>query len=394
MQIQKSSSNQKIKENPNKTKKIQSEITISDFKLTKVLGKGSFGKVVLGISNMNDELYYAIKMIKKKNIIKDNKVKRVLQEKSILEEVSHPFILDLKYSFQDMKKIYFVTEFCQGGELFFHLSKVGHFNEKAIRFYASQIVIIFEYLHSKGILYKDLKPENILVNYDGFIKLADFGLAEKISEYKNHVTYDFSGTPQYISPEMISEQGSSYASDWWSLGVLLYELGTGVTPFRGKNTKMILTNIQNMCYNKDEISHLSLDLQDLIMNLLKYHPEERINTSDKVKSHRFFNKYDFNMIINKTIKPPFIPRLINQNDTKYFSSDFLNLDIISEVTSSENDFSIEDRLFSPIVYVKKGNKNKNILNKIDLFAFEKSFSLEEDVKDIENANTDYDSNEK
>ena len=189
---------------PNFRTSISPEITpatLEDFKQLKVLGQGSFGKVIL-VKNEKDDKLYAMKILDKKYIVKRKQVSHTQTERALLEKLKHPFIVRLNYAFQDSKKLYFLTEFLQGGELFFHLRRNSGYKEKAVRFYMCQILLALEYMHNNNYIYRDLKPENILIDKEGNIKLTDFGLS-KIMPKEEKITYTMCGTAEYLAPEIL-----------------------------------------------------------------------------------------------------------------------------------------------------------------------------------------------
>ena len=209
--------------------KENSKLTIDDFAIIKLLGKGAFAKVIL-VQRKSDSQYFAMKVLKKREIHAKSEESHVLSERSILENSKSPFIVQLKYAFQNSRKLYMLMEFMPGGELFYHLSKLRRFSEEIARFYMAEVIIGIEYLHNQRIIYRDLKPENILLGLDGHIKLTDFGLSKIVSE-RNFKTRTICGTPEYQAPEIIMDCEYDKAVDFWSIGCLMYELISGVPPF-------------------------------------------------------------------------------------------------------------------------------------------------------------------
>ena len=198
-----------------------------------MLGKGAFGKVFL-VQHRKTQKVYAMKTIRKDVVIDQDFFDSLKLEKDILYNVEHPFIVSMDYVFQNDFRIYFLMNFIKGGELFRHLNKMKRFSEDQARFFIAQIILAIGHLHKKNILYRDLKPENILFNEDGYLLLADFGLA-KMTQSKKDMTNSFCGTPEYLSPEMIIGSGHDHTVDWWTVGILLYELLVGITPFFHRN---------------------------------------------------------------------------------------------------------------------------------------------------------------
>jgi len=204
-------------------------LSINQFDLGKTLGTGSFGRVRFATyqSGNPSKDFYALKILKKSAIIRLKQVDHITSEKEILMSLSHPFIVNLFGCFHDPRYLYLVLEYVVGGEFFTHLRKAGRFDNDTARFYAAGITTIFEYCHSKNIIYRDLKPENVLLGKDGYLKLTDFGFA-KIIEYR---TYTLCGTPEYIAPEVLLNKGHGKPVDWWTLGILVYEMIVGYPPF-------------------------------------------------------------------------------------------------------------------------------------------------------------------
>ena len=184
---------------------------LDDFDLIKVLGKGSYGKVML-VRHKTDGGVFAMKMLRKENIVKRNQVQHTKTERRVLESVSHPFLVSLQYAFQTPKKLYMVMEFCPGGELFFHLSRAGRFSEARAQFYSAETSLAIAYLHSKNTIYRDLKPENLLLDADGHCKVTDFGLSKEGIE-DNVSAKTMCGTPEYLAPEILNKQGHGKAVD-------------------------------------------------------------------------------------------------------------------------------------------------------------------------------------
>ena len=201
-------------ENSEELKKYtNNKLTIEDFTIIKVVGKGSYGKVLL-VKKNNEETIYAMKIMKKISMVKKNQVDHIKTERRILELIDHPFINKLKYAFQTEQKLYLVTDYCPGGELFFHIQRVERFNEEAAKFYAGQIILAVEHLHKNNIIYRDLKPENVLIDRKGFIKITDFGLSKE-NIVDNKSAKSFCGTPEYLAPEIILNKGHGKPVDWW-----------------------------------------------------------------------------------------------------------------------------------------------------------------------------------
>ena len=207
------------------------KLTIEDFQLLKVVGRGSFGKVYMARKKDSQQIY-AVKTLKKDFIIRTNQQKNTKIERDIMQQITHPFVVKLHYAFQSPQSLYFVTDFLNGGELFFHLCQEIRFNEDRARFYAAEITLALEHLHQNGIIYRDLKPENVLLDSQGHLKLTDFGLSKIKQPSDDGMTNTFCGTPEYLAPEVIKANGHSYAVDWWSLGMLLYEMISGINPFK------------------------------------------------------------------------------------------------------------------------------------------------------------------
>jgi protein kinase A len=199
---------------------------LDDFERIQTLGTGSFGRVIL-VKHKTTKQYHAMKVLDRQKVVKLKQVEHTLNEKLILQAITLPFIVHLDYSFKDNSNLYMVLEFVNGGEMFSHLRNVGKYSEEDTMFYASQIVLAFEYLHSLDIIYRDLKPENILIDQTGYLKVTDFGFAKRVKGR----TWTLCGTPEYLAPEIILSKGYNKAVDWWSFGVLVYEMAAGFPPF-------------------------------------------------------------------------------------------------------------------------------------------------------------------
>ena len=303
------------------------EVKLEDFKILKVIGRGSFGKVCL-VEYLPTNEIFAMKSLKKDILIEEEQIESTLLEKEILQNIDHQFLCKLIFYFQTEDRIFFVMPFFSGGELFQHLKKFKRFSEEMVRFYGAQIAIALQYLHDKKIIYRDLKPENILLDEKGYLCLVDFGMAKKL-EY-NKKALSFCGTPEYLAPEIIKGEGYDENIDWWSLGIILYEMICGVPPFYDDNLNKIYDLIQNTEVSFPHNIYLSDDIKDIIFNLLKKDVKERLGYSSgivEIKNHPFFKGINFQDIENKKIEAPFIPKIDNSTDVQNFDEIFTNEDL-------------------------------------------------------------------
>uniref|UniRef100_A0A8C9UH69 non-specific serine/threonine protein kinase n=1 Tax=Serinus canaria TaxID=9135 RepID=A0A8C9UH69_SERCA len=289
----------------------------SQFELLKVLGQGSFGKVFLvkKISGSDARQLYAMKVIRDRV--------RTKMERDILVEVNHPFIVKLHYAFQTEGKLYLILDFLRGGDLFTRLSKEVMFTEDDVKFYLAELALALDHLHSLGIIYRDLKPENILLDEEGHIKLTDFGLSKESIDHEKKA-YSFCGTVEYMAPEVVNRRGHTQSADWWSFGVLMFEMLTGTLPFQGKDRKETMTMILKAKLGMPQF--LSLEAQSLLRMLFKRNPANRLGAGpdgvEEIKRHAFFSKIDWNKLYRREIHPPFKPATGRPEDTFYFDPEF------------------------------------------------------------------------
>ncbi|KAI4890034.1 hypothetical protein NFI96_005355 [Prochilodus magdalenae] len=342
------------------------------FELRKVLGQGSFGKVFLvrKVTGPDAGQLYAMKVLKKATLkgvepvlellsrlrelcsvrmhlhyttpqfsgggpglntslveIRLRDRVRTKMERDILVEVNHPYIVRLHYAFQTEGKLYLILDFLRGGDLFSRLSKEVMFTEEDVKFYLAELALALDHLHGLGIIYRDLKPENILLDEEGHIKLTDFGLSKESIDHENKA-YSFCGTVEYMAPEVVNRRGHTQSADWWSYGVLMFEMLTGMLPFQGKDRKETMTMILkgndpktriSVALNVDPLSHrlclfhvcraklgmpqfLSAEAQSLLRNLFKRNPGNRLGAGpdgvEEIKRHPFFSTIDWNVSVH------------------------------------------------------------------------------------------------
>ena len=326
-------------------------VSYNDFEVIKIIGRGAVGKISL--VKYKDGKLYAMKSMRKDQLISEGIADNVLIERNILLEGQCEFILTLSFFFQSPERIYFITPFIKGGDLYHKLKNEIYLQEKIVQFYAAQIAIALQHLHDLGIAYRDLKPENILIDEDGYIKLCDFGASVRIrgTEKEN----SFAGSPEYASPEMITYEGHSFMSDWWSFGILIYELLYGNTPFYNidKNRMFDLINSGSLSFPKyiqiegeEKPRHykISDDAKSLISKLLIKDPGARLGTKGlkEIKKHSFFSGISFEDLKKKKHKAPCKPLIDKEDETNNFDEEFLNMDIAESPVSDwskENDYS-------------------------------------------------------
>lgn len=305
------------------------KVSLDDFELIRVIGKGSFGKVTL-VRKKRDTKLYAMKVLSKPNIVRRNQVEHTRTERRILGTISHPFIVKLHYAFQTDKKLYFVLDYAAGGELFFHLSRMKKFPEHYAQFYSAEITLALEELHSKGVIYRDLKPENILFDGEGHVKLADFGLAKENITEATQGAHSLCGTPEYLSPEVLNKTGHGHAVDWWNLGMVTYEMLTGLPPWYTQDKDKLYKRLKEAPLKFP--SHVSKTASSFIQQLLIREPQERLgsNGAQEVKNHPFFDTMEFDILMRREIQPPFNPTQDQkEEDSGNFEREFTSLPLQS-----------------------------------------------------------------
>uniref|UniRef100_A0A8C9AYQ6 Ribosomal protein S6 kinase n=1 Tax=Prolemur simus TaxID=1328070 RepID=A0A8C9AYQ6_PROSS len=296
----------------------------SQFELLKVLGQGSYGKVFLvrKVKGSDAGQLYAMKVLKKATLKVRDRV-RSKMERDILAEVNHPFIVKLHYAFQTEGKLYLILDFLRGGDLFTRLSKEVMFTEEDVKFYLAELALALDHLHGLGIIYRDLKPENILLDEEGHIKITDFGLSKEAIDHDKRA-YSFCGTIEYMAPEVVNRRGHTQSADWWSFGVLMFEMLTGSLPFQGKDRKETMALILKAKLGMPQF--LSVEAQGLLRALFKRNPCNRLGAGidgvEEIKRHPFFVTVDWNKLYRKEIKPPFKPAVGRPEDTFHFDPEF------------------------------------------------------------------------
>nr|CAB3265766.1 ribosomal protein S6 kinase alpha-3 [Phallusia mammillata] len=296
----------------------------NQFELLKVLGQGSFGKVFLvrKITGQDRNQLYAMKVLKKAKLKVRDRV-RTKMERNILVDVNHPFIVKVYYAFQTDGNLYMVLAFLRGGDLFTRLSKELMFTEDDVKFYLAELALALDHLHSLGIIYRDLKPENILLDVDGHIALTDFGLSKEALD-GSEKAFSFCGTVEYMAPEVVNRRGHDHSADWWSFGVLMYEMLTGQLPFQGRDRKDTMTQILKAKLGMPQF--LSPEAQSLLRTLFKRNPANRLGSGtdgvEEIKRHSFFAGIDWNKLLRKDLPPPFKPATTRAEDATYFDTEF------------------------------------------------------------------------
>lgn len=291
-----------------------------DFEFLKVLGRGSFGKV-MQVKKRDDGKVFAMKVLKKKALEENNQVESTKAERRILERLRHPFLMKLRYAFQTEEKLYFILDYFQGGELFFHLKKVRRFSEDVARIYVAEIALALGHLHSLKVIYRDLKPENVLLDEKGHVCLTDFGLSK--DSMPGSEQEGFCGTPEYLAPEVVAGQVHDKNIDWWSLGILLFELTVGLPPFYSRNINEMYDKIQNAVLKFP--TYLSQHCKGLILGLLHRDPSRRLGSKDDIRelqAHPFFEGLDWNLLLRKEIDIAYKPDVKGVEDTTNFFDKF------------------------------------------------------------------------
>ncbi|XP_067368152.1 protein kinase, cAMP-dependent, catalytic, beta a isoform X3 [Channa argus] len=282
----------------------QSTTGLDDFDRFKTLGTGSFGRVML-VKHKGTNQFFAMKILDKQKV--------------------------------DNSNLYMVMEYVPGGEMFSHLRRIGRFSEHHARFYAAQIVLTFEYLHSLDLIYRDLKPENLLIDQHGYIQVTDFGFAKRVKGR----TWTLCGTPEYLAPEIILSKGYNKAVDWWALGVLIYEMAAGYPPFFADQPIQIYEKIVSGKVRFP--SHFSSDLKDLLRNLLQVDLTKRFgnlkNGVNDIKNHKWFSTTDWIAIYERKVEAPFLPKCRGPGDTSNFD-DYEEEDIrVSQTEKCAKEFA-------------------------------------------------------
>ncbi|KAE8836781.1 hypothetical protein HRS9122_06936 [Pyrenophora teres f. teres] len=299
-----------------------------DFEILKLIGKGTFGQV-FQVRKRDTRRIYAMKVLSKKVIVQKKEVAHTLGERNILVRTAmadSAFIVGLKFSFQTPSDLYFVTDYMSGGELFWHLQREGRFHEARAKFYIAELILALQHLHEHNIVYRDLKPENILLDANGHIALCDFGLS-KANLTENATTNTFCGTTEYLAPEvLLDEHGYTKMVDFWSLGVLVFEMCCGWSPFYAEDTQQMYKNIAfgKVRFPRDA---LSTEGRNFVKGLLNRNPKHRLGATrdaEELKAHPFFADIDWEALGKKNVVPPFKPKLKGELDVSNFDPEFTN----------------------------------------------------------------------
>lgn len=351
-------------------------ITLDSFELLRVVGRGSYGKV-LQVRKKDSGEILAMKVLHKSVVVNRSQVEHIQAERAILESIDHPFLIRLRFAFQTESKLFMIMQFMRGGEVFHHLKSKKTFDENLARFYAAEIALGIGHLHAVGVVYRDLKPENVLLDADGHIKLTDFGLAKVLTQ-PDETARTFCGTPEYLAPEVIDGLPHDKSVDWWSLGVLIWEMLTGAPPFYDANVQVMYEMIRaarlvfpgeedeeeeegqghklghsigsasapgspvheslTSIDSNDEKSKISPLARSLLVELLAREPSKRLgnrpgdNDVEAIKSHPFFASVDWNAILDKKVSPPWRPEAVKATDVSHFDKDFTQEPVTDSVT--------------------------------------------------------------
>ncbi|KAI8813204.1 kinase-like domain-containing protein [Cladochytrium replicatum] len=292
--------------------------SLADFHINRTLGTGSFGRVHL-VQLKSSGKFYAMKVLKKTEIVKMRQVEHTINERAILDQLDFPFLVHMLGTFQDCSNLYFVMEYVQGGELFSFLRRCGRFQNHVARFYAAEVILAFEYLHNKDIVYRDLKPENLLIDAQGHIKITDFGFAKYIPD---NISFTLCGTPDYLAPEIIQSKAYGKAVDWWALGVLIYEMLAGHPPFYDEDHFKLYEKI--LACKPRFPAHFDPHAKDLVKRLLTADLTKRYGNLrggiEDIKRHKWFTGVDWDRVRNVGYTAPYVPPVKGEGDTSNFDT--------------------------------------------------------------------------
>lgn len=291
------------------------DLNLDEFEFISTIGTGTFGRVYL-TQHSETHKFYAMKVLKKVEVVRLKQVEHITSEKNILMQLHHPFIVNLFGATQDSKNLYMLMEYVIGGEVFTHLRRAGRFPPDVCRFYAGEITLALEYMHSLDVVYRDLKPENLLLDSEGHIKITDFGFAKVVEDR----TWTLCGTPEYLAPEIIQSKGHGKAVDWWALGILIFEMLCGYPPFFDDNPFGIYEKI--LAGKIAFPTHVDSTAKDLIRNLLNADLTKRVGClragPEDIKQHRWFRSIDWEQLLNRQTPAPIIPQCESPGDTANF----------------------------------------------------------------------------
>ena len=331
-------------------------VTIDNFNIVSLVGKGSFGKVFLVTTKHSSE-YFAMKALKKDVVLQDDDVECTMFERDVcMLGNRNPYLTKLYCTFQNEEFLFFLMEFLNGGDLMFHIVESKKFTEDRARFYAAEILCGLQFLHNEGIIYRDLKLDNVLLDSQGHCKISDFGMCKKIPPDGKAQT--FCGTPDYIAPEILKGQMYNFSVDFWSFGVLLYEMLTGYSPFHGEDEEQLFQAIQE--FDVLYPNSISEQSTSIVKMLLERDPVKRLGMKTSpygnIRDHPFFSKIDWNRLESRQMEPPFKPKVKSPYDVSNFDPDFTSENPRLSQIDGKLLKTIDEEIFKGFSFVMKGFK--------------------------------------